>query len=135
MNSNGKEKAKVIHLILITQRLPIPRLSLLSPSIFTMQEDAPPQASSSHMMKTTKRGRPFLKARFSSSLPFPPSPSLTHPGHPRPFRNTYCFPATHNSQAILSLIPQFILHVRTLTLLPPPYSNLSLPYSLSLSLR
>jgi hypothetical protein len=36
-----------------------------------MQEDVPPQASSSHMMKTTKRGRPFLKARF----PFP-SPCL-----------------------------------------------------------
>jgi hypothetical protein len=105
-------------------------LSPLFPSIFTMQEDAAPQASSSHMMKTTKRGRPFLKARSSFSLPFLPSPSLTHPGHPRPIRNSRCFSATHNTQAILSVLPKLLLHVRLLIPLPPPYSKFSLPYSI-----
>ncbi len=77
MSSNGVVRQRgTVHLI--RQRLPTPDvffsfLSLLSPSIFTMQEDASPQASSSHMMKTTKRGRPFLKVCFSFSY----LPSLT----------------------------------------------------------
>lgn len=52
-----------------------------------MQDDASPQASSSHMMKTTKRGRPFLKVRFPlpsplffspPTLPRTPSTSSQH---------------------------------------------------------
>ena len=96
-----------------------------------MQEDTSPQASSSHMMKTTKRGRPFLKARFSVSCPFCPN-LLSHPGHPRPLRNSRRFPATYNTQTILPVVSKLVFHVRLLIPLPPPYSNLSLfPYSLA----
>jgi hypothetical protein len=96
-----------------------------------MQEDASPQASSSHMMKTTKRGRPFLKARFSFSSPSCPD-LFSHPGHPRPLRNSRCFSPTHNPQAILSVVSKFFLHVRLLIPLPPPYSIFFLfPYSLA----
>ena len=87
------------------------------------------------MMKTTKRGRPFLKV-----LPYLPlvcailtsfSPIL---GHPRSLRNTRRIPAAHNTQTILSVLPKFFLHVR---LILGPACLLSsfflFPYARSLS--
>jgi hypothetical protein len=64
-------------------------------------------------MKTTKRGRPFLKVLF---LPSPSMHFYLHHlpllGHPRSLRNSRRFPTTHNTQAVLPLLPKFILHVR-----------------------
>lgn len=103
-----------------------------------MQQDASPQASSSHMMKTTKRGRPFLKACFP---PFLHSlsyriPSHLSPGHPRPLCDSRRFVTTHNPQAILSILPKFFHHVRLprfphYPYLPPKHSPLP-PFSLPL---
>lgn len=53
-----------------------------------------PTASTSHMMKTTKRGRPFLKVFNPRFISFPHihqwNHLLTMIGHAGPFRHPYC---------------------------------------------
>lgn len=74
-----------------------------------------------------KAWSPFFKGTFFVFPALLPSPSLTHPGHPRPIRNSRCFSATHNTQAIFSVLLKFLLHVRLLIPLPPPYSLFIFP--------
>ena len=45
------------------------------------------------------------------ALDLPPPHSL---GHPRPLRDPHRFPPTHDTQAVLSVLPKFFLHVRPL---------------------
>lgn len=67
-----------------------------------------PQATSSHMMKTTKRGRPFLKVRYSAVIydVWRASNDVMYDfsGYTRPFRDTGCFSRPHNTQAILQIL-------------------------------
>lgn len=89
-----------------------------------MQEDAP-QASSSHMMKTTKRGRPFLKARF----PFPwPLPILT--------TRTFRTPSTFSQLSLFLCNSQHTSNSFDLSQIPSPRAsphfpstNFSVPYT------
>jgi hypothetical protein len=66
----------------------------LPPPSPPQQQEPNRQATSSHMMKTTKRGRPFLKVfplyPCSLSPAILPFPTLTlNPGHARPLRDAY----------------------------------------------
>jgi hypothetical protein len=71
-------------------------------------------------MKTTKRGRPFLKVCLSPS----PLALLTPlpfylPGHPRPLCNSRSFFTTHNPQAVLPVLPKLFFYVRLVIFLYP----------------
>lgn len=80
------------------------------------------QATSSHMMKTTKRGRPFLKVLTiypcSLSLAIPCLPQTrSNPGHTRPLRNSHRLSRLDHSQAVLSHILKLVHNVRERLLL------------------
>ncbi len=113
-----------------TYSLPLPLLAsfhpdplfVTSPDSRTMQRDVP-QASSSHMMKTTKRGRPFLKVLSSPS-------SYMRPSHSLPLQDTLDLFATlivslqltTHKQFFRSFPNSFTTCVFTYPFLPPtPY--------------
>ena len=81
------------------------------------------QSTSSHMMKTTKRGRPFLKVRlcrFSTSIPGVDRWCRRHVlsllGHARSVRYIDRIFGAHDSQAVLQIVSKFIHNVSVLHL-------------------
>lgn len=83
-------------------------------------QDHDSNGSSSHMMKTTKRGRPFLKVRHLSSLFstafFSKKKIPISLGYTRSLCHSYRLAPSHSSQTILPHIPPLIHNVRSLTL-------------------
>jgi hypothetical protein len=136
-SSNGRERSShhssdsVSHPRPILPLLPLSPLSL-SPIIFNNARRCHSPGFLLTHDENHKAWSSFFKSTFFAFLPFLPSPSLTHSGHPRPLCNSRCFSSTYNTQAILSVLPEFLLHVRLLIPLPPIYSKFSLPYSFSL---
>lgn len=128
-SSNRREQNA--HLILIRQRLPQPRhlLPLLPLPPLSISNNAGRCCSPGFLLthdEDHKAWSPFFKSTFFVFLPFPPL-TFSHTGHPRPLRNSRCFSPTYNTQAILSVLPKFLFHVRPL--IPPSIRN-----SLSLTL-
>ena len=93
---------------------PQPAQSTPSPSTLSAMPDAVPQATSSHMMKVTKRGRPYLKVRHVPSLRKPRLANLAFQGHPRSFRHPHRLPRARKPQAVFPHIPKLLHNVRAL---------------------
>ena len=69
-------------------------------------------SSSSHMMKTTKRGRPFLKVRFFVCQTELYSHFFMCKGYAGSVCDAYRLAGTLDTQAVLQDVQPFLLHVR-----------------------
>jgi hypothetical protein len=105
---------------------PFSSFSLPSSTMTSFQD--PDAGSSSHMMKTTKRGRPFLKVCISSLLALPSY--LTRrlpPGHSRSLCHSHRISPPHSPQAVF---PQFCPLIHDVC---PLFSDILSPLQFSFS--
>ena len=87
-----------------------------------------PQATSSHMMKVTKRGRPYLKVPIHPLLNALSSDSPLQ-GYLGSFRHLNSFPRAHQPQAVFPHLPELFHNVCSfLSHLPKPPQLTHLPF-------
>ncbi len=121
---NGADYSHRIFLLFFSLPPPPPPFHfsslLLPPPDLTMPNlpEADPLSTSSHMMKTTKRGRPFLKVR---RLLHPHVHASLPTGYLGLIRYPHRLAPTGSPQAIFPYFPPLIFHVRPLSLLLSPY--------------
>lgn len=107
--------------------LPPPFSSFSLPSSTMASFQDPDAGSSSHMMKTTKRGRPFLKVRTSRPQSFHPPHLTSHllAGHSRSLCHSHRIPPPPSPQAVFPQLSPLIHDVG------PLFSDIASPLQFS----